>query len=88
MPYFSWSAEPSSSSSAFITITKLDAVPRKSNSWAFCHGKGGRGGFVSVILHYNFFFFFLLVPFGSKVVSFFSTYRHESVCNPVLGIAR
>lgn len=26
----------------------------------------------------------MLVPFGSKVVSFFSTYRHESVCNPVL----
>lgn len=58
----SWSAESSSSSSAFIIITKLDAVPRKSNSWAFCHGKGGRGGCVG-----NFAFiiitFFFVSPF-------------------------
>lgn len=26
----------------------------------------------------------MLVPFCYKVIYFFSTYRHESVCNPVL----
>lgn len=37
-------------------------------------GKVGGGEFVSVILRYNYHFliFFLLVPFGSKVVSFFT----------------